>query len=395
MITASSRPAVLAVASVAVATLLAACGSSSGTSGTSADSGETIQVAEQTVLSGENAQLGVETGQGIDLGINEINAAGGIDGKQIELTPFDDKCEATQAAAVANRVTSSGNFVAVIGNICSGATTAALPIYQRAGTAVLASTTSLPELSQKGFTNFARVVASDAFQAAQVAKLAVVGLGAQKVALLYSNDDLGQSIASITKDTVEQEGGQLVASESYTTGKQPDFSALLSNIAAADPDALILGGYYADMGAAVKQSARAFGDNPPLLVGGGQLQSPDFLELAGDAANGVYLSTLYDSSNPSEVNQAFVKNYQAAYGELPGVQAALGYATAQIFGDALKAAKGDYANLIDQIKQVKYEGPIGKVEFDANGDNIAGSTVVVRVENGAFVVDPDLSAKAS
>lgn len=380
----------LATTGLVLSAALAGCAGADDSSG---DDGGAIQIATQGPLTGPNAQLGVEVVQGIELALDEINEAGGVDGRKIELTKYDDVCEASQSTAVASRVTGHSKFVAVIGNVCSGATLAALPTYQRAGLPVLAATTSLPSLSDEGFENFARVVPSDEFQAAQVAKLAVDGLGAKKVALLYSNDDLGQSIAEVTQAALEDSGAELVASESYITGKQQDFSSLLSNIAEARPDALILGGYYAEMAAAVRQSARAFGSDLPLLVGGGQLQSPDFIELAGPAVEGAYISTLYDEANPAESNQKFVKNFEAAYDLTPGAQAALGYATAYVFRDALDEANGDFDNLMELIKAVEYEGPVGQVRFDDKGDNVAGSTVVVRVEDGKFTVDEELTSK--
>jgi branched-chain amino acid transport system substrate-binding protein len=380
--------------SAAAGALAAAFGLTLSACASSADDSTTmLKIAIEAPLSGDSAQYGTETIQGIDLAVKQINAAGGIDGKKITVTKVDDKCEATQAATAANKIISDTSIKAVIGNVCSAATLAAMPIYERAKMPVIAASASSPELAKHGYKQFNRVIPSDDYQASEVVRTAVRGLGKKNLAILYPSDDYGQSIANISVASAKKLGARVVASQTYVTGQTKDFSALLANIAKAKPDVLILGGYYADMGAAVKQSARSFGGQDITLLGGGQIQQPDYVKLSGATGEGTLVSALYNPSNTSGQNQSFVKAYKAEFGEDPGTQAALGHANVYVLKAAIEENKGSTQNLSAAVRKVTYDGPLGTISFDKSGDNTGSGSVVAVLKSGSWALDQDLTDK--
>jgi branched-chain amino acid transport system substrate-binding protein len=381
---------VLATATAAGVLLVGCSASASGGSGE-----EVIHLAASAPLTGDAAAYGVETLNGVRLAIDEINADGGIDGKQIELTEFDDQCDPTPAATAANQIVSDESIVAVIGNVCSSATLAQLPIFDRVGLPVLAATASSPAIAEEGYDIFSRIIPSDTLQGAGTVELGSAVLDYERIAVLYPSDDYGQSLLAIAEDAAAESGAEIVAAETYVTGTTNDFSSVLSNIANAQPDALFLGGYYGDMGAAVSQSARAFGGQDIALLANAQTQVPEYVELAGEAAEGTWVTNVYDVTNPSEANQAFVEAYTAEFDQEPGVQAAAGYDNVYVLKQAIEDNDGSTDDLAAAIRATTYEGAMGEISFDENGDNVGGSLVVLRLTDGEWVFDDAMTDELS
>lgn len=383
---AALRRAMPAIAFAAAAAVLP------GLSGAAFAADDAIHIASTSPLTGSAAAYGIETMNGVHLAVDEINAAGGIGGKQIKLSEYDDQCDPTPAATAANQIISDKQVVAVVGNVCSSATLAQMPIFGRVKMPVLAATTSNPTLSAKGFENFARIIPNDDIQGAGSVYLGTKVLGYKRIAVLYPSDDYGQALLAIAKRAAGDSGAEIVAAETYTTGSTTDFSAVLANIAAANPDALFLAGYYAEMGAAVSQSVRAFGDKKIPLLANAQTQVPDYVSLAGAAAEGTWVTNVYDINNPSQQNQAFVAAYTKKFNAQPGVQAAAGYDNVYVLKQAIEDNKGSTDNLMPAIRATKHEGAMGAIRFDKNGDNIGGSLVVLQLKGGKWAFD-DASTK--
>lgn len=387
---AAVRRAIPALASFAVASILLS--GPSGTMAFAADA-EAIHIASTAPLTGSAAAYGIETMNGVHLAVEEINAAGGIGGKPIKLTEYDDQCDPTPAATAANQIISDKAVVAVVGNVCSSATLAQMPIFGRVKMPVLAATTSSPALSAKGFENFARIIPNDDIQGAASIELGTRVLGYKRIAVLYPSDDYGQALLEIAKRTASASGAEIVAAETYITGSTNDFSSVLANIAAANPDALFLAGYYADMGAAVSQSVRAFGGKKIALLANAQTQVPEYVALAGAAAEGTWVTNVYDINNPSEQNKAFVAAYTKKFNAEPGVQAAAGYDNIYVLKQAIEDNKGSTENLMPVIRATKHEGAMGTISFDKNGDNVGGSLVVLQLAGGKWVFDEESTKK--
>lgn len=352
-----------------------------------AEDGDAIHIAASAPLTGSAAAYGIETLNGVRLAVEEINAAGGIGGKAINLSEFDDQCDPTVAATAANQIISDSSIVAVVGDVCSSATLAQMPIFGRVHMPVLAATASNPQLSAKGFENFARIIPNDDIQGAASIDLGTKVLGYKRIAVLYPSDDYGQALLAIAQRTTAASGAEIVAAETYVTGTTNDFSSVLANIAAANPDALFLAGYYADMGAAVSQSVRAFGGKKIAFLANAQTQVPEYVSLAGAAADGTWVTNVYDINNPSKENQAFVSAYTKKFGAQPGIQAAAGYDNIYVLKQAIEDNKGSTENLMPAIRATKYVGAMGPIQFDKQGDNIGGSLVVLQLHGDKWVFD--------
>lgn len=364
---------------------LSGCASSEG----SGDAGaETITLAASYPLTGESAAYGIGTQKGLLLAVDEINAAGGIDGKQVVVKEFDDKCDATEAAGVGNQIISDTSIQLVVGTVCSGATNAMYPITAGAGIPLFSATASNPALAENGWDMFTRVIPNDTYQSVLLEKLAG-SLGYEKIAVVASNDDYGQQIVASLEEHADEYGVEIVKEERYTTGQISDFTPILTNLAAADPDVIVLGGYYGEMGPLVSQSATVFGSDTIPFVGGSQEQTQEFLALAGDSADGVTIAQLYDVTSTSEENTSFVEKFQAEYGELPDFQAAYGWDNMWILKEAIEANDGSLDGITEAIKSITTTGVTGPVEFAENGDNVAEVGVVIRIEDGEFVFDAD------
>jgi branched-chain amino acid transport system substrate-binding protein len=385
--TTPTRGSALLVGTAVMALAVSACGGDSGSGG---GSDGPIKLALVAPLTGSAASYGLEVQQGIDLAVKTINADGGVDGRKIEVDTFDDKCSPTDGATAANAVVSR-DYAAVVGQVCSVAVQSAVPIYKRYNMPIVAAAASSPTLADLDYEGFNRVIPADDITVANAVKLAVA-LDLPRLGVLYPADDYGQALAQVVKDATQEYGAEAVAMESYTPGQTNDYSPLLANIAQADPDAFFLGGYDADMGAAVKQSTRAFGGQEFPIVSNNNVQTDNFIKLAGAAGEGAYIIPVYAPEMPTEGNAEFVKAFEDEYGKTPGTQGAMGWQSIQVIKEAVKANDGSTEDLMKAIRSVSFESVAGPIEFDENGDNIGGSSVVLRLQGGKWVVDEETSA---
>lgn len=345
-------------------------------------------------FSGDNAAYGVNLQKGVQLAVDQINAAGGIKGKQVQLQFLDTLCGATGAATAASKIAADPSVFAVIGDVCSSATLAALPILARAGVSEFSGDSSSPKITDavktNGYTNFARTIPSDDVVAKNLVKLAVNFLGKKKIATIYSNDGFGQGIWAYQQPAITALGATLADAESYTPSTTKDFTPQLTKIAASKPDALIIDGYYNDAGPMVAQMARAGLSGIPVICSAG-IDQTGFIQLGGAAAEGAYVFTYYTPSDPNPANQKFVADFKAKYSLDPNEQAAYGYELPSILKQAIEqGATRD--NLAQIVRGLTFSGPTGTTSFDANGDVVGKGAVVLQVQSGNFVVNSAATA---
>jgi branched-chain amino acid transport system substrate-binding protein len=354
---------------------------------------ETVKFAVMGPMSGDNAVYGVALQRGTQLAAKQINASGGINGEEVQLEFLDTQCQATQAASAAAKIAADPDVFAVIGDVCSSASLAAMPIFFRTGLTQVSGSSTSPKITQvvkdSGYTNFARVIPSDSQQAVKMVDLATKVLGKKKIAVLYASDDFGQQLFSFQKPAIEASGAELVASETYTPTQTKNFTPQLTNIAGAQPDVLLIDGYYNDAGAAVSQLARS-GLGEITVINSAGVDQADYIKLGGDGTEGTYVFTYYNPSSPLEANVAFVKAFEQEFGEKPNEQAAYGYEIPFIYKLAIEqgATKEDLA---EKVRSLSFPGPTGTTSFDENGDVVGKSGAVMQVKGGQFVVDNDLT----
>ncbi len=350
-----------------------------------------IVVGHVASMTGDTATFGRSADQGMRMAIEEINAAGGVLGKPLDLVTEDDRSVTEEARTAAQKLLQRDQVVALLGEVASSRSLAAAPEAQRARVPMISPGSTNPRVTEVGDYIF-RACFIDPFQGAVMARFAVDELKAKRLAILFDfKQDYSVGLADFFRDTARQLGAEIVADERYTSG-DIEFRAQLTTIRAANPDAIFVPGYYTELGLIAKQ-ARELGVDVPLLGGDGW-DSEKTLEIGGQAVEGYYFSTHYAADSDSPRVQAFVKGFQTRYGATPDAMAALGYDTAKIFADALaRAGSTDGAKLRDAIAATSgFEGVTGRISMDPQR-NARKDAVVLKIEGGKFRYHRTVSAE--
>jgi branched-chain amino acid transport system substrate-binding protein len=344
-----------------------------------------LTVAMVNPLSGDAATYGVSHKNGLEMAFAEINKAGGVKGQEIELVTYDDAGDPKQAAAGAQKFADQRNVLAVTGSCLSSNTLAMIPITDRARLPHTAVSSSTPKLSGRS-KYFFRMAVQDAQVGILMADLLHQKLKVKKVAILYPNNDYGKGLTAAIGGRLREFGISVAVNEAYLATDK-DYSALLTRINAANVDALALAGTYTDSALITKQ-ARAIGFTKP-IVGGTGLYSPQFVEIAGKAAEGVYFLGAFVPTNPDPAVQQFVKKYKEKYGVDPDTFAALAYDQGYVLKAAMdKAAeKGSITreSVQNAMAATRYKGITGTVTFDNQGDWVR-PYLYITVKDGRFIL---------
>ncbi len=345
---------------------------------------QTIKVGVAGPHSGDLASYGIPSVRAAELVVKDVNAKGGILGKQVELLVEDDVCKPEVAANTATKLVSDGAVV-VVGHVCSGATKAALGIYKDAGIIVISPSATNPGLTQSGdYPNFYRTIASDDKQAALGVKFTVETLGAKKIAIIHDKGDYGKGYAEFAKMNVEKTPGvEAVLFEGITPGAV-DYSAIVDKIKRSGADAVIYGGYHPEASKIVTQMRKKKMDT--YFVSDDGVKDVTFIKVAGKYAEGVYASGPMDVSD-LPLYQAAVKAHKDAYGgEDPGAFFKEGYAATMALLNAIEEAGSTEYDAIEKVLKSTYvDTPVGSISFDDKGDAIGVGFSMYRVVNGKYV----------
>ena len=343
----------------------------------------TVVIGHYGPLSGAEATFGQSTARGVQLAVKEINAAGGIKGKRVELKSYDDRSVSQEAGTAVTRLITSDGALAIIGENTSSMSLAGGRVAQQLGVPMISPSSTNPAVTQLGDRIF-RVCFLDSFQGWVQAKFAREVLKAGTAAILY---DQGQAyskgLAEYFRSGFEKMGGQVVAEQAYTGGDQ-DFSAQLTTIRQAKPDLVFVPGYYTDAGNIAIQ-VRRLGLEAPLLGGDGW-ESPQLAAIGKDAVEGSYYSCHYAYQEDRPEVAKFVKAYEAEFGAKPDSLGALGYDAAGLVFDAMRRASSwDGATLARAIAETRdFAGVTGRITIDPER-NAKKSAVVVQMRSGVPV----------
>src|SRR6201993_4042002 len=301
----------------------------------SAFSQDTIKIGEFGSLTGDNASFGTSQNNGVQMALEEINAAGGVLGKKINLTVEDNETKQGETTTIARKLISQDHVVAIIGEVASSKTLEAAPIAQASKIPLIATAATNPAVTQTGDYVF-RVCFTDDFQAVVIARFVLETLQKRKIAFMTDvKQDYSVGLTEIAKEYFEKNGGEIVKEQSYSSDDK-DFRAQLTAIKAANPDVIIITGYYPEASLIAKQ-ARQFGINAT-LVGGDGWDGSSLIPVGGKAIEGAYFSNHFSTEDKSPLVQDFVKKYKQKYNTLPDAFAALGYDAAKLLADAIKRA---------------------------------------------------------
>ncbi len=329
--------ALLMATSLAVG-VLAGCGKSNGSKG------DEIVIGGNLELTGRVASYGSSINDGAKLAIEEINEAGGINGKKIRYEVIDNRSENAEAVAAMTKLITEHKAVAVVAPATSGNATAIVelanknkvPIVTGSGTAETVTVAENGKVNDYAF----RTCFIDPFQGIVAANFASGELKAKNVAIYSdSSSDYAKGLAASFKTQIEKNGGKVIIHENYVA-KDVDFKATLTRIKGANPDFVFIPGYYEEVGLIVKQ-ARELGIEIPLMGADGW-DAPELVDLAGkQALNNTYITNHYSSGDPDAKIQDFVKAFEDEYGSAPNAFHALGYDTVYFIADAIKRAGDD------------------------------------------------------
>jgi branched-chain amino acid transport system substrate-binding protein len=344
-------------------------------------------------LSGPTFNFGQSAINGVLMAADEVNQAGGINGRRIDIVIDDDKGSPEEAARLTAKLIDEDKVVAIIAGGTSGNSRAAAPKAQSSHIPMISPSSTDPAVTQTGDYIF-RACFVDSFQGQVMASFAVNTLKAQKAAILFDfNSPYGRGLTDYFELSFAKLGGRIVSKQSYTQG-DADFKGQLSTIRAAEPDVIYIPGYYGDVAIIVKQ-ARMIELTQPLLGGDGW-DAPELWQLGGDALNGSYISTHYSVDDPSPAIQSFVEVYKQRYGNLlPDAHAALAYDAARLLFDAImRAGSTESSKLRDALAQTKnFPGVTGVISMDAQR-NAVKPAVILKLQDLRFIyqetIQPDV-----
>ena len=371
----------LTLVSLASVALLAACGevSTTGNSGSASGTeiGKTLKIGFNFEETGDVASYGTAEQKAAKLAVDEINKAGGVDGKQIEVTDKDNKSELSEASTVSTNLVTQAKVNAIIGPATSGGTGAAITNAAKASVPLVTPSGTQDDLT-KGQDYLFRTTFIDSFQGKILSKYVTDNLKAKKVVLYYDNSsDYAKGIA---KAFQEEYKGEIVATETFAS-KDTDFQAALTKFKGKDFDALVVPGYYTEAGKIVNQ-ARGIGIDKP-IVGGDGFNSEEFISQATPAAatNVYYVSGYSTSGDMTAKAKKFLEAYKAKYNEEPSMFSALAYDSVYMVAEASKGAKNSVDIKENLAKLKDFEGVTGSITMDKN-HNPVKSALMIGLKDG-------------
>lgn len=344
---------------------------------------DTIKIGVVGAHTGDLASYGLPTVNAAKLVAKDVNAKGGIDGKQIELLVQDEECKPEKATNAATKVVSDGAVV-VLGHICSGATKAALPIYTEANIVTMSPSATNPELTQSGqYPTFFRTIAADDAQAKLGVDFAIQNLGAKKIAVLHDKGDYGKGYAEFAQRFIKENGqAEVVLFEGVTPGAV-DYSSVVQKIRRSGADTVVFGGYHPEASKIVAQLKKKRVDVKFISDDG--VKDDTFIKVAGADAEGVYASGPRDVS-ALELNKKARADHVAEFGTEPGAFFDNAYAAMLALVNAIdKADSTESAKIMTALRAETVETTVGAIKFDARGDAEGVGFSMYQVQNGKYV----------
>lgn len=348
-----------------------------------------------TVLAESNIKIGIlgpMTGPGSLMGqgmrdgalmvFDKVNASGGINGQKIEAFVMDDQAQITLGINAAKKLLYKNEVLAILGTPNSPVCLATMDITRKAETPQLVFGVA-PKITQIGDPWFIRVTPSDKILAGNFVKFVTQKLGIKKVAIFHDSSDYGKGGLSAVEKKLKEYNLNPVVIESFNVGDK-DFSAQLNKIKNSGAEGVFLWGLYVE-GAQIVTQAKQLGLSMPFFGSSGILQGA-FLNLAGKAAEDLYLVTYFSLQNPAAKVQTFLKDYRDKFQRDPTPTSALAYDGANVLIDSIKQVGTDKKKIMKALRSIKgYKGVTGVMTADDTGQ--AGrSAIIMQVKDGKLVV---------
>lgn len=370
---------------VALILLLTSCNGAGNSTGVQDLERETVKLGASIPQTGPVSIYGITAENGVKLAIDEINAAGGINGKQVEWVSYDDKGEITDAVTNYNKLMQDG-VDAVFGGITSKPTLAMAESSVKDGVVFITPTGTQSNITE-GKPNVFRVAFNDPFQGKVLANFSKNDLNAKKVAVLRNqSSDFSMGVADYFNEETKSLGMEIVADEAYGDN-DTDFKAQLTNIKGKNPDILLIPDYYEKVALIVLQVRQA-GINATILGADGWDTVLSVLDKSNyKDIDGSYFCNQFSLDDPDEKVQTFIKAYKEKYNEDPSTFAAEGYDTVYLYKQAAEqAGTTKYEDVIAALDTLEFSGITGTFKYDEN-NNPVKSAKMIRIENGEYKFD--------
>ncbi|MBU5669737.1 ABC transporter substrate-binding protein [Peptoniphilus sp. MSJ-1] len=375
---------------MSLAVLLTACGGGDKAASAPADS-DVIKIGGIVPKTGAAAVYGNTTDNGIKLAVEEINANGGINGKQVEYVSEDDKGDPTEAVTIYNKLVEGGNNV-IIGAITSKPSLAVADNSAADGIPIITPTGTSAAITE-GKANVFRTCFTDPLQGKILANFAADNLSAKTAAVLRNtSNDYSNGVADEFINQAKTKGIEVVADEGYGDS-DVDFKVQLTNIKNQNPDVILVPEYYEKDVSIIKQ-ARELGIESKIIGPDGWDGVLSVIDQGSvSLLDGVYFTNHYSLQDENEKVQNFVNAYKEKYNEDPSAFSALGYDTVYIYKTAIENAKSmEFTDIVDAVKAVEISGVTGDLKFGENNNPIKSATII-EIKDGAYQFNSLVSAE--
>ena len=354
--------------------------------GIPAASADPIKIGVAGPFTGSAAGFGDNIKTGVMMKMEEINAAGGVNGRKLEAVWGDERCEPKEAGNVASKFAMDKRILAVIGHVCSSPALAALPIYIRNNLASISPTATNVTIGKAGKGWFFRNVYRDDFQGKFLARYVSKVLGTKKVAIFYENNDYAIGLKDAFAQEAKSIGSEVVGAEAYISNTT-DFGPQLTKLLARKPDTIFLCGFYQE-GGLIAGQARKRGFNGPLFGADG-IDNTDYINVGGKAADNTYMTVPFLAEAAGPEAAGFIKKFKARTGRDLDWMSANAYDCVGILAEVIRKVGPDRKKIRDGLAAMNspetgYKGVAGVTYFDKLGD-CQKPAFVKMVKNGKFV----------
>lgn len=346
---------------------------------------EKILFALMGPMTMDQAAAGLHMEQGAKLAVKEINESGGVNGKEFEYIVGDDQANANQAVIVAQKFVVNDDILCIVGPNNSGCAMSSLPIYEKAGIPMIAPLTTSAALTRLGHKNFVRIIMNDDILANKYAEFVVKELGFKNIAVFWENSDFGKGASDTVLKAIPELGGKVVGNENFVPELDKDFSSQITKFKGLGVDAVLMLCDYTPMALMATQSKKLGFDAQIVTSTGGS--DSKFIEIAGEAAEGVLVAAAFDPYDQRPKQAAFIKAFQANFNHLPSEWSAHTYDAVYVLKKAIEMGGTTREKLIEALfnPNFEYDGVTGLIKFNEYGDVSGKLPIFLKVENGKYV----------
>jgi len=348
---------------------------------------ESIKIGFFAPITGPAAADGMSAKNAVELGLKEVNDAGGIKGNKVELIIYDDRLNPQEAVAIASKLIEKDRVIGVVSGSYSGPTRVTAPIFQKAQKPMVAGYAVHPDVTwdpkEKKPNDF---IFRNGFlgevEGAAAAEFAVKNLKAKRISIIFMDNDFGRAISAGFAERAEKLGATILTKQMYKFPGEKDFRPYLTRIKEGNPDLIFAAGYYNEAASIVRQ-AKELGIKAQIMGEEG-FDSPKFLEIAGAMAEGVIIATNLDRDDPRPLVQNFLKNYRKAYNEDADMVGASSYDAFMILVEAIRKAGTNPKAIQKALLETRdYNGLTGKISRFIQGEVVKPVQIQI-VREGKF-----------